>query len=163
MPRHREHDEKSSTFTLVPIANLATLLVPMLVMGTQLVLTQRRDVGPAIPGENPGDAALVQIVPVIRVTAQGFRILGAEEVLAGPGGQPWLPCAGSVCTSAGSYDYGGLRRLVGHVKSAYPWAEEAIVVVEDDVGLDVLARAMDAVRTDGQRDLFPRVRLAQPE
>ncbi|MEZ4319044.1 MAG: biopolymer transporter ExbD [Myxococcota bacterium] len=156
----RQRDDSARTFNLVPIMNLATLLIPVLLMGTQFVALKLMDAGPTPRLENPGDDRVEAIVVTVEVSSAGFRISGAEDVLAGPDGQPVLPCAAELCTNAGAYDYTGLRRLLGHVKDAYPWADEVVVVADDSIPYDVLVRAMDAAREDtGERELFPRVRL----
>ncbi len=163
MPRSREEHTKAgfTAFHLVPIMNLATLLIPVLLMATQFVALQWMNAGPDTPAlENPGDDRLEPIVPIVDVSEAGFRIAGAEEVLAGPDGRPLLPCAADACSNPGSYDYTRLRRLLGHVKDAYPWADEIILRADDTIPYDVLVRATDAAREDtGQRELFPRVRL----
>ena len=156
----RQRDESSRTLNLVPIMNLATLLIPVLLMGTQFMAVKLMNPGPADGMENPGDDRVHDVVPIVEVSASGFRISGAEDVLAGPDGQPILPCATGNCMNAGAYDYTGLRRLLGHVKNAYPWADEVVLVADDTIPYDVLVRAMDAAREDtGQRELFPRIRL----
>ena len=163
MPRSRDEDSKTgfAAFQLVPIMNLATLLIPVLLMATQFVALQWMQSGPEIPPlENPGDDRLEPIVPVVEVSRDGFRIAGAEQVLAGPDGRPMLPCAAEACANPGSYDYTRLRRLLGHVKDAYPGADEIVLRADDSIPYDVLVRATDAAREDtGQRELFPKVRL----
>jgi len=156
----RQRDDSPRTFSLVPIMNLATLLIPVLLMGSQFLAVKFLDPGPSAVLENPGDDRVEAVVPVVDVSEGGFRISGAEEVLAGPDGQPILPCASGSCGNSGSYDYSGLRRLLGHVKDAYPWADEVILIADERVPYEVLVRAMDAAREDtGQRELFPRVIL----
>lgn len=153
-------EESSRSFNLVPIMNLATLLIPVLLMGSQFIAMRLLDPGPVPELENPGDARIERVVPVVRISDSGFRIEGAEQVLAGPDGQPVLPCAANGCMNVGAYDYAGLRRLLGHVKDAYPWADEVVIVADNSVHYDVLMRAMDSAREDtGERELFPRVQL----
>lgn len=161
MRRNRDGEQqRTSGMNLFPIVNLATLLVPVVLMGSQALVVRWLDAR-TMPLENPGDAELRPVVPVVEVSFEGFRILGAEDVLAGPGGRPSVPCVADRCTDPGAYDYARLRRLLGHVKAAYPWADEVRVVVVDEVGVEVLARAMDAARDDGEREMFPRVRLTE--
>lgn len=154
MPRDRS--EKTTTLHLMPIVNLATLLVPAGLMLSQFVAMQWMAPAP-MPGENLMDAAVHPVVPVVRIRADGFEVLGAENVLAGPEGRPVLTCDGP-CTS-NTYDYVGLRRLLGHVKAAYPWADALTLERRTDASYEVLVRTFEAVRSDGDRELFTRIEL----
>lgn len=156
MPRQRP---AKSSFQLLPIANLATLLVPMGLMATQLVALRwmRPDAEP-FPQENPRDAIVDTVRPTVLIEANGLRVLGAESVLAGPAGQPLLPCD-AIC-SADTYDYVGLRRLLGHVRAAYPRSDSLVVELRSEASYDVLVRVFTAVQHDeAGGDLFPRITL----
>lgn len=155
MPRQRPN----RILDIVPIANLASLLIPVGLMVTQFVALQwMGSADTPLLEENLRDAEIAPILPVVEVDDQGFRVLGAESVLAGPNGRPRLPCANDTCTTE-TYDYAGLGRLLGHVKDAYPWADTVVVHRRSEVPYDVLVRTVDAVRRDAEHELFPRVRL----
>lgn len=164
MGRSRNGERREAGWGPLPMVNLVTLLVPVaLMVGQAIGLRVLRAADPGIAGENPGDAVLAVVEPVVEVSGRGFRIRGAEDVLAGPEGRPSLPCADGACGRAGAYDYQGLRRLLGHVKSAYPWADEVTFEAADGMPTEVLSRAIEAVRADpAGRELFPKVRLRSP-
>ncbi|MCA9492621.1 MAG: hypothetical protein H6736_01490 [Alphaproteobacteria bacterium] len=143
---------------LLPIANLATLLVPIGLMVTQLVALRWLQPAPEpFPHENARDAVAATVVPTVVVTEEGFQLFGAEDVLAGPDGRPELPCLGP-CGET-TYDYAALRRLLGHVKAAYPRSDSLVVERQADVSYAVLVQVFTSVQTDGEADLFPRVGL----
>lgn len=158
----RERSDTERSWNLVPIMNLATLLIPVLLMGSQFVAVRLLDQEtPDVRVENPGDDGVRAIALRVDVTRKGIRIIGAETVLAGPNGQPFLPCLGGDCANPGAYDYDSLQRLVGHVKDAYPWADEVEISASDWVPYEVLVRVNDAVAGDEENELFPRIRLIQ--
>lgn len=70
----------------------------------------------------------------VAVTAQGFTILGADDVLF-PGGKPAAvfdepthPCAGGSCEGVDSYDWDGLKATLVRVKKVRPRTMSMIVV-----------------------------------
>jgi hypothetical protein len=155
MPRERP----SKSLNLMPIVNLATLLVPMGLMVSQFVVVQWwRSVPAPMAGENVVDARVHDVDLVVRILEEGFELRGAEAVLAGPGGRPVLPCIGPCGDD--TYDVDGLQRLLGHVKAAYPWADEVVIERRADVSYTVLVTTAQAVRrTPEGRELFPRIAL----
>lgn len=147
-----------SGLQLLPMANLATLLVPMGLMATQLVaLRWLRPPPEPFHAENPQDGVSEVVVPLLRIEADGLRILGAETVLAGPDGQPLVPR-----TEGGPapFDLVALRRLLGHVRNAYPRSDTLVVEQQVGASYEALVQIFAAVQRDEQgNDLFPRVVL----
>lgn len=139
------------------MVNLATLLVPVLFMGGQAIAMRWMQADGPIGHENPGDAEVHHVELRVEVTEQGLKIVGAEQVLAGPGGQPTVPCIGPC--SAGGYDYAALNRLLGHVKAAYPWVDEVEVRAAPSMPYPIVVKVLDAAAERDGDELFPKVRL----
>lgn len=157
MVRNREN----RGLQLLPMMNLATLLIPVLFMVGQVIFVRMwRADQPVIEHENPGDAMVRPVQLQVHVTDAGLQILGAEEVLAGPQGRPVIPCAGS-CEHY-TYDYDSLNRLLGHVKDAYPWIDQIEVIAPADTPYPVVSELIQASAEHDGEDLFPRVRLGTP-
>lgn len=153
MPR----DKEQRGLSLLPMMNLATLLIPVLFMGGQVIAMRWLHTEGPVGIENPGDADVHPVDLRVELTSTGLRILGAEDVLAGPNGQPVLPCLGPCST--GAYDYAALNRLLGHVKAAYPWVDEVEVLAEPSTPYPVVVKVLDAAAERDGEDLFPRIRL----
>lgn len=153
-------DREQRGLQLLPMMNLATLLIPVLFMVGQVVVVRAWHADQPVAEENPGDALVRPVALQVELSEAGLRILGAEEVLAGPEGRPLIPCHGSCRLH--TYDYASLHRLLGHVKDAYPWVDEVEIVAPVDTPYPVVAELVRTARTEDGEDLFPRVRLATP-
>lgn len=106
----------------------------------------------------------------VRVTRDGFQIVGADAVLdgQGPSRTPRVACKVSACVEAADYDFQGLTERLSLVKAQHPGEEVAVIVPDLLVQYEVLVQAMDAVREDRivrdadqrPRPLFPNVVIA---
>jgi len=154
----RRHGDPGE-LNLLPVMNLVTILVPLLLLGAELAhLGILESQVPAIGDDGP-PAPLQLTVAISRV---GFTLLGAAgaEALPVPQEDLVLPCTDARCAAPERYDYEGLQVQLARIKDAYP-DEEAITLLPDaDISYQVLISTMDATRIDGDRPLFPRVVIA---
>lgn len=151
------HDRERRGWQLLPMTNLATLLVPVAFMGAQAIALSWMSPDGPVGIENPGDERVRPVDLIVEVQSDGLRILGAEEVLAGPEGRPFLPCDAGC--GPGTYDTEGLNRLLGHVKNAYPWVEAIEVRADPGIDYPAIVQVLDAAAEREGEELFPRVRL----
>lgn len=168
---------------LVPIMNLVTILIPFLLMSAQFVTLAVIDstlpaIGP--PQEVQEEPDEPPLMLSVAVTDNGFTILGDNGVVTGEAEEgegaeaaegdpePTIPCNERPCTSAESYDYEELTRMLGLIKDEYPDDQNVILVPEARIQYEVVVRTMDATREDKKtkgeddsyRELFPFVVIA---
>ncbi len=165
MARTRENDEAS--LELMPVMNLVTILIPLLLVSAQVVnLSVIDSTMPAIiPQADAEVEPTLQLT--VAITDRGLALKGDGRVLSGAENLD-LPCASAPCQGVQSYDYGGLTDLLVRVKDEHPDEETVILLPEERVPYEVLVRVMDAAREDrdqvteqGQvRTLFPQVVMA---
>jgi hypothetical protein len=142
---------------LLPMMNLVSLLIPLLLMGTQLValstirVTQPL-VGPGVPGE--------KLDVTVRIEPEGFFVEGAEEVLGDASFA--IPCP-SACEATGDWPHEALTEALVRIKDSAP-ATRAITLVPDArVTYQVMVRTLDASRAHRvggeHRELFPEASI----
>lgn len=162
------------TLNLIPILNMVSLLIPVLLMAAQFVALGVIDstlpsIGtPKDASQSPEEAAKPLLLSV-KITGAGFSVHGADAALGvAPGAGRSVPCPSQPCGSATAYDYAELRRVLNLVKDQHPTERTVIVAPEARVPYEVLVRVMDTSREDpsrpnaeGQpRELFPTVVIA---
>lgn len=147
----------------MPVMNLVTILIPMLLLGAQLAhLGIVESDLPAI--DESGAAPLERPLSLtVAITRAGFTVLGADAVLRPQGAADAkgvsVPCTES-CRAAVDYDYAELSRLLALVKDEFPDEQTVVLAPDDEVVYEVLIGAMDASRAHGPRPLFPQVSVA---
>ena len=182
----RKAGDEEVELNLVPIMNLVTILIPVLLLSVQFInLALIDSTLPAIgaPQETPPDEdEEPPLVLSVLITAKGFTIAGADAVLKPEGGdapaappaegeeaEPTVPCTDDgQCATPEDYDYVELTRLLAKIKDEYPDDENVILVPESDIMYEVIVRTMDASRDDlenpnpdgTRRSLFPFVVIA---
>ena len=159
--------QNDASLELMPVMNLVTILIPLLLVTAQVVNLSVID--STVPGiikqtEEPVDPGLQLTVAI---TDQGLALKGDGEVLPDAGSLE-LPCSAAPCQGVQSYDYRGLTDLLGRVKDAHPDEQTLILLPEERVSYEVLVKVMDAAREDldqrtaegESRPLFPQVVMA---
>jgi len=168
---------------LVPIMNLVTILIPVLLMAIKsLELSVIDTTLPAIGGAPSEDNALNDKPPLalkMAITNKGVRLLGADEYLypggrpqaaAGQEGPPDIPCkSNGVCTGLEDYDWNSLSQKLFDIKEKAKAedrdSDSVVLLSESNIRYEILIGAMDASRaykaSDGQKSkLFPAVQIA---
>lgn len=162
MPRSPERPtDKRPALNLLPVMNLVTILIPLLLMSAQLVrLAVVDSTVPAIVHEQDNhDPEQAAFQLSLAITQQGFQLLGVEDIF--DASQTHIPCSGGRCTASDAYDYAALNAKLSTIKAAHPDASSIILVPDEHVRYDVLVGAMDASRTrPDDSDLFPNVTIA---
>jgi biopolymer transport protein ExbD len=160
----RRRPTADDELNLVPIMNLITILIPFLLLSVQFVGLAAVDA--SLPTED-ADLAVDGVVEepltlLVRLTSEGLRVRGAEDVL---GPDAVIPCAGP-CASADDFDWRALSERLGRVKDAHPEQQTVLLVPDAWVSYGGIVAAMEATghRLGGDgAALFPRVVLAAPE
>jgi len=162
MHESKRKDDKAAELNLLPVMNLVTILIPLLLMSAQLVqLAVIDSTLPAItnePAPPRPDPTVTPLQVSLGISRSGLTLMGVERVFGEE--DTSLPCAGGVCATVDSYDFAGLTAKLIEVKDAHPEADVLILVPDERVSYEVLVSAMDAARQDSDRLLFPNVTIA---
>lgn len=172
----------SAELNMVPIMNLVTILIPVMLMAAQFVHLAVIDstlpaIGPPVEVEpEEEDKPPLNLSLIIR--SDGIVVAGADavmypdgkpEAVEGEDTPPTVPCkSGGTCTGPDDYDWSELQRWLGLIKDEYPDDENVILVPESKIRYEVIVKAMDFSREDRDnpgpdgkaRLLFPFVVIA---
>lgn len=161
MSRDAARPKGDADMNLLPMMNLVTLLIPLLLVAAQLSeLAVIDSTVPGIIADQPAPDGPEPLHLALQVGAEGVTVTGAEAVLSPDEGAPTsVPCAGA-CAGPESYDLAEVQRLLGLVKEAHPDERTLILVPEARVPFSVLVAVMDASRAADGAELFPQVTLA---
>ncbi len=161
----RKRTAASADLDLLPVMNLVTILIPMLLMGATVVnLAVIDSTLPAIvPGPNESEPGLQLTVAV---TDQGIGLKGAAGAIEAAEDLD-IPCQRQPCGVDG-YDYDSLTQALARIKDEHPDESSLILLPEARVSYEVLVKVMDAAREDRSqpdasgepRLLFPSVVMA---
>ena len=152
---------KKSALNLLPVMNLVTILIPLLLMTSQLVQIAVIDstlpaIGEELEPSPPHDKL---VTPSLLISRTGVVIQGAGDVLTPS--EASVPCTAQPCATADTYDYDGVQDRLARVKDAHPDAEVVILVPDDNIPYEVLVNLMDASRQiDPDNLLFPSVTIS---
>ncbi|MDP6386723.1 MAG: biopolymer transporter ExbD [Planctomycetota bacterium] len=162
----RTRENKPAQLELMPVMNLVTILIPLLLMGATVVNLAVIDATlPAISDEKPPpDEKSLQLT--VAITDQGLGLKSGAGMLEESADLD-LPCDTQPCAVDG-YDYRGLTDALVRIKDDHPEEQNLILLPEERVPYEVLVRVMDAAREDmdtrtaqGEpRSLFPLVVMA---
>ena len=143
---------------LLPVMNLVTILIPLLLMGATLMNLAVVDTTlPAICKDCAEPGPEVPLRLILEIAPDGLTLSGADRVLD----DGRIPCTDDACRSPGSYDFDALQRKLVLVKEQYPDNETLILVPDERTPYEVIIGAMDAARqTPTERTLFPQVTIS---
>ena len=188
MPKKRK-EVKQEPLNLVPIMNLVTILIPVLLVAIKSVELSVIDTTLPAINTTPNTQTEVDENPPLNlslgVTNKGLRIIGADNYIhpqgpppAGEGGvrPPDIMCKSrSVCQGVDDYNWSDLKEKLTMIKKSAQKddrdSDNVILVPEGSIRYEVLIRAMDVsrenkddpVNVDGKskpRKLFPNVVIA---
>ena len=165
---------------LVPIMNLVTILIPVLLMAIKSLELAVIDTSlPAISRSTAAPQEIPDKPPLqlkMAVTNQGIRILGANEYLY-PGqvktdnadeevGKPDVPCKSNArCKGIDDYNWSDLSQKLAQIKKAAQDddrdSDSVVLISDNNIKYEILVKTMDTSRrsADGNK-LFPSVSIA---
>jgi len=163
---------------LVPIMNLVTILIPVLLMAIKSMELAVIDTTlPAIgsPSESTEDVPDKKPLELkLAITYKGIKILGADPYLY-PGGRPAAAegeaappdvACGSNDRCRGMEDYkwsdlaDKLTKIKKGAKDDDRDSENVVLIPEANIKYEILVKAMDITRKNGDTSLFPKVSFA---
>lgn len=148
---------------LLPVMNLVTILIPMLLAAAQLAELAVVDASPPSIAEAPAPATDAPPPLVLTVSSAGVAVDGVEGAAMA---RTDLRCAGDVCARVADYPLDALTRALAAAKETRPDEERVTIVADGDVAYGVLVAVMDVAREApagpgrAARPLFPRVVVA---
>jgi len=169
---------------LVPIMNLVTILIPVLLVAIksfELVVIDTTLPAIGAPTESTEQAKPDKppLALKLAITNKGIKILGADEYLY-PGGRPpaaegakGIPDIGcgskSICRGADDYEWDKLSEKLVTIKDGADneereGRENIVLIPEANIQYEILVKAMDTTRSIGakesKKELFPNVSFA---
>jgi len=162
-----DQDRGTTPIDLAPLLNLVSMLVPVLAMGGWLAF-RGLALAPAAPPKPPPD--LEEPVPKsleVHIDAQGYLLVGAEDVLDPKRLRPdqtfRIPCHGGRCDSADDYDTPELTKVLAEIRAAAPHQQRLSLVPALQTPYVVIVRTLEAVQADaGNQKLFSWVEITRP-
>ena len=150
--------KSSENLNLLPVMNLVTILIPLLLMGAQMMNLAVVDTTlPAICSDCDLEPKPDRLNLSLIISDEGITLKGADSVLD----DPRIPCDVGGCRDLESYDFDRLQRQLTQVKDAWPDSESLILVPGERVPYEVIISVMDAARqTSDDRRLFPSVTIS---
>ncbi|MEL6348007.1 MAG: biopolymer transporter ExbD [Myxococcota bacterium] len=148
-----ENRPKAETsLNLLPVMNLVTILIPLLLMTSQLVQlavldsTQPAISDTVVPSPDPGFLLSLKVQP------DGLVLGGSAEDLID---EPVLSCAQGRCQGVDSYPLEQLQAQLANIKSNHPDEQAIVLEPSGNIPYEVLIAVMDASRELDGRLLFP--------
>lgn len=165
----RPKNKPGDDLNLLPVMNMVTILIPLLLLSAQFVnLAVIDSTLPAISDDPaPVEPLREPLDLTVAITGEGFSLLsrqGALDAEGRPAPQEGtaLGCRGGACAGPESYDLAALGRALSLVKDAHPDEDVVILAPDSRVPFEVLVAVMDTARSEPGTDrlLFPRVVMA---
>jgi biopolymer transport protein TolR len=163
---HEEHEEEemeNGELNLVPYLDIVTNVIMFLMMTTTFAaaMASINVSSPSIGARGAQDQADSQTKQDLNLTVsisdKGFIVAASGAVLFEndvPGKLPTLP------NKAGDYDYLGLTQKMKLIKDNFQDETKVIINANPEIRYEIVVNAMDAIRQEGPRLLFPDVVLA---
>lgn len=148
---------------LLPVMNLVTILIPMLLAAAELAELAVVDTTVPAISDAPTPGPETPDPLVLTVSSTGVAVDGVEGA---DNARTDLRCAGDVCARVADYPLDALTQALAAAKDDRPDDERVTIVTDDDVPYGVLVAVMDAAREapgapgEAARPLFPRVVVA---
>lgn len=164
----REHEldpsEMAGELNIVPFLDIVVNLIMFLLM-TTAALAFFAQIQANLPEYKSGvgkrGAANPSLNLNLTLTQNGIIVAGSGGKLA-PGCE--TTATGRILTvvntANGQYDWSGLSACVTKVKSQFPDEHQVIISADPLVEYQYVVRAMDAVRAENGKELFPDVMLS---
>lgn len=161
---HEDEEMENGEINLVPYLDIVTNVIMFLMMTTTFAaaLANINVTSPtkSSVGGSASDAPPKQDLNLtLQISERGFTIAASGAVLYEndvPGRIPTLP----KIDGGKNYDYAGLTRKMKQIKEQFADETKVIITANPDITYEVVVAAMDSIRADGPKNLFPDVNLA---
>ncbi len=151
-----------ATLNLLPVMNLVTILIPMLLSAvhfSELAIidtTLPGIVTDSVPTPDPDAVSLS-----VTIDRRGLEVFGSNTGVAVlDGGRLSLPCLNADCHGSGAYDLGSLERILAEVKSLAPGHRSLVLIPGDGITYERIIEVMDVAKGGVDHKLFPDISIA---
>lgn len=159
-----EEEIENGELNLVPYLDIVTNVIMFLMMTTTFAAALA-DINVSAPTTTTAAAAAANPDPqpkqdlnlTVQVSDKGYTIAASGAVLYEndvPGKVPTIP------KRAGAYDVAGLTKKMRQIKDQFSDETKVIINANPEITYEVVVEAMDAIRQDGPKTLFPDVLLS---
>lgn len=156
--------EMMGELNIVPFLDIVVNLIMFLLATTEAVLLMAQiesDLPKISRGRSKNDDSVATPLNLnVTVTDKGVMVAGSGGKLAQGCDAIESGPAITVPTKKGKYDWSGLTKCVAKVKGKFEDETTVTVSADPQVQYEHVVAAMDAVRNEGQRDLFPDVLIS---
>jgi biopolymer transport protein ExbD len=159
--RHQEAEEGDGELNLVPYLDMMVTLVMFLLFSFQAMLEMGlipmnapaydASPGPSQPQKDP-DKPVIMVTLVIGDS--GYNVQSDHPEITGTLDIPKL--------GDGKYDLAGLRGKMIEWKKTHGLNENLVITAFNNIEYQTVVDAMDELRKDGDKDLYPNVVLGVP-
>jgi len=161
---HEEAEIEGGELNLVPFLDIVTNVIMFLLMTTTFAAALG-DINVSSPtraavsdssDQNP-DQKKQDLNLTLQISDKGYTIAASGAVLYEndvPGRLPTIPKKGA------DYDFAGLTAKMRTIKDNFSDETKVIINANPEIPYETVVAAMDAIRTDGQKTLFPDVILS---
>lgn len=157
---YEDEEMENGELNLVPYLDIVTNVIMFLMMTTTTAAALSNiNVSAPTTGAVGGAAADSQPKHDLNLTVQisdkGFTIAASGAVLKNEQGDvPTIPKSGT------NYNYAALTKKMRDIKESYADETKVIINANPDITYENVVAAMDAIRSDGPKALFPDVLLS---
>ncbi len=159
-----EEEIENGELNLVPYLDIVTNVIMFLMMTTTFAAALA-DINVSAPTTTSAAAASANPDPqpkqdlnlTVQISDKGYTIAASGAVLYQndtPGLVPTIPKV------RGEYDADALTKKMRQIKDQFADETKVIINANPEITYEVVVQAMDAIRSDGQKTLFPDVLLS---
>lgn len=159
--RRRETETTSSELNIVPFLDVVTNLM-LFLLATSASVAATSEVRAELPGYAPRHE------PGTRPPALGLSVtltdagavMATSEGRLGPDCEPAASGAATAGRTPSGYDVATVTRCASALHDLHPADREVVVSADPDVPYGDVVAVMDALRAQGEEELFPDVRVS---
>ena len=153
---------KPIELNLLPVMNLVTLLIPLLLMSAQMVQLSVIDVGsPAMRRDAPVEPEPPTDRLHVVIDTQGVWLTGLQ--LPSARHPASFLCQDAPCGSPEAYPLRDLNAHLSELKTAHPDRSDAVITPSANLPFEIVMAVLDTLRKsdgDDPQELFPAVVFA---
>lgn len=160
---HEEEEMENGELNLVPFLDIVVNVIMFLMMTTTFAaaMANINVSAPTVSGVAPSGEKPVEekqdLNLTVSISDKGYTIAASGAVLYEndiPGRVPTIPKSGP------NYNQAGLTAKMKQIKDQFQDETKVIINANPEITYETVVAAMDAIRSDGAKSLFPDVVLA---
>jgi biopolymer transport protein ExbD len=161
---HEDEEMENGELNLVPYLDIVTNVIMFLMMTTTFAAALS-DINVSAPTTSSGVSSATppdqqqkqDLNLTVSISEKGYTVAASGAVLYEndvPGRVPTIPKVGA------EYDYATLTKKMRLIKDQFGDETKVIINANPEITYEMVVNAMDAIRADGAKQLFPDVLLS---